>query len=268
MSIEEQYELFEAYLDNSMTVEEKVSFEVLLNNPEIKQAFEEYSAIQNEYVHLIQQRNKEEAFLANLKTIGKSHPASSTENNTSGDTSLVEKNQANAPKRGHLIATKTLKWVMSAAAVLVLGFFGYQNFFKPKQNMQQLFASNYDPEKLSVERGSPDDSLVSIVDVYNKQNYQQALPALINYSNAHPEDSHIKLAIANCHLALQDYGSAEKSLKHIILQQDVFQEKAEWYLAMLYLKQNKKEETIQLLKQFGEHHFYYKKSRMILKNLE
>jgi hypothetical protein len=55
MSREEQYELFEAYLHQTLSEEEASLFQELMKEDEHKKAFEEYEAIQNAYRHVVQQ---------------------------------------------------------------------------------------------------------------------------------------------------------------------------------------------------------------------
>jgi tetratricopeptide (TPR) repeat protein len=170
--------------------------------------------------------------------------------------------------RNKLHISKTLRWAMAVAAVFIIGFTSYEVFFNTKPSMQQMYASNYTAEKLSFERGNGDALLEKVVEDYNNKKYESVLPSLVNYATQHPENNNIKVAIGICQMETASYTEAEVSFNNLISQNDLFKEKAQWYLLMLYLRQQKKQEAVALLKQFTEGHFYFEKGKQILKALD
>jgi predicted negative regulator of RcsB-dependent stress response len=259
MSIEEKYEQYESYLDGSMSEEERNLFETSLENPDAKKEFEEYGRINSSFARMLQHEEKEKDFITNLQKIAKNY---SNESAKQVDLNETKSNQSNS-----LSFSKNIKWILSAAAVLLVAFFSYQQYFMHPQSMHDLYASNYTPEEISIERGDKNDSLEKIITLYQAKNYTQALEILTPYSKLHPEQANLKIVIAICKLETNQYADAEKELSAIINLNDAYKEKAQWYLAMLYLKQEQREKCISLLQTFNEHHFYYSKAKIILKEL-
>ena len=232
MSQEEKYELFESMLDNSLTKDEKLLFDEFMQNPEFKLEYEEYCAFQNEYAKLIKNQSAEHDFISNLKKIA-------AENNSANKNEIVNENKPQK-ESSKLTFTRNLKWILSAAAALILGFFGYQHFFNAKQSMPQLYASNFKLEPLSMERGNGDDSLEAILKVYNNKNYPAALPLLEQYNTAHVDNYNTKIALAISLMETNDNAKSESILKSIILENNAYKEKAQWYLGPELYKARKK----------------------------
>jgi hypothetical protein len=260
MSIEEKYELFESMMDKSLSAEEKILVDSLMRSQEFKAEYDEYCALQNQFMTMQKNEINEEDFISNLKKISSEHGSS-----TSNEMASEKLAQSGSTK---LTLIRNLKWLLSAAAILLIGFFGYQQFFTPQQSMQQLYASNFSIEPLSMERGTGDDSLETILKLYNNKQYQEALPLLKLYNGAHLENNNTKLAEAICLFQTDNYVQSETVLNAIITENNTYKEKAQWYLALNYLKQEKKAKIITLLKSFDTEHFYSDKAKAILKNLE
>ena len=259
MTIDQQYELFDAHLEGSLSADEQKLFDALMLDTEAKNNYETFCAIQKKYMDIVKNEEKEKDFVTNLKIIGKNYTA--TEANS------TIKQAENKPK-ATLGFTKNLKWVASIAAITILGFFVYTNLRTPKQDMQSLFASNYTVDNLSLERGSTEDSLTQIATLYNNKQYQEVLPLIKTYSALHPNNGNVKIALATCYLSANDFASTENTLNNLIAQQDVYTQKAQWYLAMCYLKQHKKDAAIALLSSLDAKHFYAEKAKQIVKELQ
>jgi hypothetical protein len=272
VSTEEKYELFEAYLDNSLSAEERISFDALMKDANNKIAFEEYKAIQDTFITLQKNESNEKDFIANVKNIASAYKNTASEDATENDEETISK-ASSIEKSTTQQATKTLgfskniKWTMGIAAALVIGLFTFKNFILPKQSTTELLAYHYNIDNLSLERGSANDSLEKIVSFYNDNKFQEILPMLQAYSSTHTENGDLKLAVAICNIEIKDFAKAEGLLQNIISEKSVYQQKAEWFLAMCYLKQNKIDECKTLLKSFEDDHFYKAKAKDILKAL-
>ena len=255
MSIEEKYELFEAYLDNSLNEDEQILFDTLMQDDVNKKEFEEYKNIQVQLAHVMNSEKDEKAFVQNVKNISASFK----------DEKLNERESTNKPT--WQISTNT-KWILSAAAVLLFGLFIGQQYFNTPTGMRELYATNYTPEELSIERGTNDDSLTAIAKLYNAHQYKEAIPLMQQFMTTHAENINLKIHLAICMMEIQDYPNAEQTLKNVIAENNLYKEKAQWYLAMLYLKQENKKELKALIHQFDKNHFYYKKGKEILNEME
>jgi predicted Zn-dependent protease len=275
MSTEEKYELFDAYLENSLNPEEQKSFEALLLDNSFKKEFDEYCQIQNAYISIIKNEKSENDFKQNLKSIAQNYIASKTTNDT--NETLADYVKAQEAKRNQFKThkkinpfsiTRNIKLGFAAAALIVLSVMVAPKLFAPKQDMQSLFAKNYEPEKISVERGANIDSVYTIATLFNAKKYAETKPILNSYLTTHPTDYRLKLVLAMCELEQNNYTSTETILQNIIADNNVHKEKAQWYLAMTYLKQDKKDKVCDLLHSFGTDHFYFNKGQEILKTIK
>lgn len=271
MSIEEKYELFDACLENKLSSEEQLLFDELMKDQASKKEFEEYRQVQLSYQKIVSNEDNETLFINQLKNIASQYKEDlnqqglSATGNTSVDAGMGNGNSGSKP---NLKVSRYIKWILSAAAVLMLGVFLMQSLFPEKKSLHELYAANYSVEKLSVERGENDDSLSKIVGLYNAGNYRSTTPLLQDYVNSHPVNTQLKLALAISYSEMNDDEQAERTLNEMIKLDNDYKEKAQWYMAMLYLKQGNQQKSSELLKQFGEGHFYYKKAQQILKMMK
>jgi hypothetical protein len=260
MLLEEKYELFEQQMQNTLTAEEAAKLQLLLKedaNAELE--MEEYIAIQEQLESMTQNQQFKKDFIGNLKYTAQQYPAS-----PSMATSLSA-NSEQAPKG--LTFSKNLRWIASIAALLVIGFFVFNNKQSSSKSMQELYASNYSIEPVSMERGSVQDSLQQIIELYTQKQYSQASPLLSVYCQAHPDKTDLQLANAICNLEQKNTPKAIELLQSIISSNTLYTEKAQWYLAMAYLQNGNKEKVNTLLQSFSKEHFYYAKAQSILQSL-
>jgi predicted negative regulator of RcsB-dependent stress response len=269
MSREEKYELFSAYLDHSLSESEQSELNTLLLDKEYKIEFDEFCNIHKSYQTIFEQKQKEVLFIENLKNIGKE----CNELNTSE--SILEKPYVSVP----LVATvkdkskgftffKSVKINLAASLVVLLSIYIYTLTQNASKSPSELFASNYEAAPISMERGLSNDTLASIVRLYNAKKYVEVTPSLTQYAASHLSNNDIQLALALCQMETNDFSASENSLTFLIQNDNEFKEKAQWYLGMLYLKQGQKENAIKLLESFTNEHFYYKKGKEILKSLK
>jgi tetratricopeptide (TPR) repeat protein len=257
MRIEEKYELFEAYLDKSLSADEQVAFDVLMQSDAEKKEFEFYCNMQNEYVKLQGIHHAEAEFREQLKQSAANVLA----------TNEVFTNQKAGANKNPFLKSHLRSMALAACLALIAGIFLFKDSFSGKDSTAQLLATNYQIEPLSAERGSTQDSLISIINLFNQKNYKQALPEINAYVKVHADDLDLQIAAAICNIELNDFAAAEQSLNTIINSDNLYKEKAEWYLAMCYLKQDKKKDCKDILQSFKADHFYKTKALTILKNL-
>jgi hypothetical protein len=275
MSIEEKYELFDAYLENSLSAEEKISFDTQLLDSSFKKEFDEYSQIQNAFISIAKNKESENEFIQNLKSITQNYTA--TETTTTKDETLENYVKAQEAKRElkkprekiNIFTFSRNKTIMAAAAFLLIGFFVSKIFLNtPKQSMQSLYASNFKIEPLSLERGGSQDSIFQIATFFSTKSYDSTIAYLQKYLSTHPNDSKLDMVKAMCYLEKNNFDSTQNILTGIINQNNSFKEKAQWYLAMTFLKQGNKSKVLEMCNSFEKQHFYYTKAQAILKTIE
>jgi hypothetical protein len=280
MNIETKYELFEAHLTNSLTAEEQILLDALLQDKAVQQEWEEYQNIQNQYKTIVKNEKEEQDFIGNLKEISKHYNSDanideSVPKNTPSDVEAYVNQQQtirDSQKPKHKInlfsVTRNFKLGIAAIILIVFGLYFYNMLNPAKQDMQSLFASNYTVDDLSLERGSANDSLENITALYNAKKYVEALPIIKEYSQAHMDNGNMKIALATCYFTANDFINTESTLQNLIDQNDAYKEKAQWYLAMCYIRQEKKQVAIALLSSFEKENFYAEKAKRILKELQ
>jgi predicted Zn-dependent protease len=280
MNIETKYELFEAYLDNSLTAQEQIAFDALMLDEATLAEFDEYKSIHNQYAKIVKNEKEELDFIANLKQISGQYndvvniDESAPKNTPSDLNTYVNQQQTISDSKKTIdkinlfTFTRNIKLGIAATILIVFGLYFYNNLNPAKQDMQSLFASNYTVDDLSLERGSANDSLENITALYNAKKYKEAFPIIKTYSQSHNDNGNIKIALATCYFEASDFVNTEYTLQNLIVQNDAYKEKAQWYLAMCYIKQEKKAKAIALLSSFEKDHFYAEKAKQILKDLQ
>jgi hypothetical protein len=240
-----------------------------------KKEFDEYCQIQNAYINITKGEANENDFTKNLKSIAQNYTANATTNTHEETLSeYVKKQEAKRdlkkPKQKLNIFTvhRNVKYA-AIAATIIIGFFVSKLFLNSsKQSMQSLYASNFKIEPLSLERGGSQDSIFQIATFFSTKSYDSTIAYLQKYLSTHPNDSKLDMVKAMCYLEKNNFDSTQNILTGIINQNNSFKEKAQWYLAMTFLKQGNKSKVLEMCNSFEKQHFYYTKAQAILKTIE
>lgn len=242
---EKLQDLMQAYLDGTLQEPELSDFKLQLqNNSEL------------------------EAEVAHLREIQTSMHALGAE-------SLLEATQdwereINEKKKNGNVRSLSIKRVLSiaagVAAVTAIIFF----LRKPDYTTTELFASYYEPyENLIISRGEGDDIILKrAMDAYDNHNYQRAVSLLQPYLEANPNERSAALYLGIAQMELSNYGEAESQLMEA-LNDPLYQQQADWYLALLYLRMDdvsKLSKTLEKIITMGDH-YKEKEAREILGSL-
>ena len=207
---DERYILFENYLSNELSAEEKTNFEKqLAEDPELATAFEIFKEL---HLHLENKfGNQEElkAFKKNLKSISKEHF------------------KAKKPK---VVAFKPWQYAIAASVAILVGLFVFQN-------INPSFDDYNNPEMATfIERGDVNENLKLAQDAFNAKNYKTAITyfeAILKESKS-PE---IQYFYAVSLLETDQFQKAEINLSDLRYGNSIYKNKATWYLALSKLKQ-------------------------------
>ncbi|MFM2387093.1 MAG: hypothetical protein RL660_1850 [Bacteroidota bacterium] len=256
MTKEERYEIYTGQLDASLSVEEQQQFATLMQSEEFAQEYRELESVYGVYAGITKQEEQEQALVATIKAARAANSDVATnikKNNT----------QSGGLKLSFSKGTKYAIGLAASLALIIAVYTGTQQSTSP----QDLYKEYYESPSLSVERGTNDDLLAKITQHYNAKQYAEAIPLLESYIALQPQDQKFLLALAICKLNTNRVAEAEKELQAIIASDTTFKQKAEWYLALAYLKNGDKEKAMALLKSFGPDHFYNAKAKAVLKEL-
>lgn len=172
-------------------------------------------------------------------------------------------------KDNKVIKPRFSMWRMVASIALLISvtYFGYQSFFT-QPDFSTLYADNYKtyPNTVyTITRSDSDNSLERQAFVaYETEDYQLALD---KFSQATPK-KYFNFYKAQSYLKLGKTTEAKNLFQKIIANKQQFTAEANWYLALIYLKEKNKEEAKKHLKNLINNYDYNKeKSKALLENL-
>ncbi len=207
---EERYILFENYLSNELSAEEKINFEKqLAEDSEFASAFEIFKELNMHLENKFGNEQELKAFKKNLKSISKDHFKT---------------------KKPKVVAFKPWQYAIAASVAILVGLFVFQN-------INPSFEDYNNPEMATfIERGDVNENLKLAQDAFNAKNYKTAIPyfeAILN-STKTPE---IQYFYAVSLLEDNQFQKAETNLSELKSGTSVYKNKATWYLALSKLKQ-------------------------------
>lgn len=240
---EEVYIVFEQYLQNEMTVEEKLNFENQIQNDTVlNERFELYKAA-NQFLETKFSKETED-FKANLKAISKE--------NTTKEVILGK------PK---VIALYS-KWFAIAATVVVF----ISIWFFMQNETPEYGNYNQHEKAYFTERSEGDIHLKAAQEAFNSGKYGKAITDFEKVSNEDfGDEAHLFYAISL--IEVNQFEKAEAILMEINKGTSVYKEKAIWYLGLSNLKQKKYEECKVILETLSNDAEDYEKAKRILKNI-
>lgn len=172
-------------------------------------------------------------------------------------------------------SNKWLKIILVSIALLLVLLFLYRNFNSTELlSSEALYANHYQVYDWNPNLRSDESQNIEIekaLELYSNKSYDQASPYLVSFVVENPNNIPARLALANCHLQQNAPKLAIPHLQHILTLDDVlFQDQANWYLALAYLKNGKKDEAKKILFQLtkDDKSDYQDNSKTILKGLD
>lgn len=236
---EELYIRFEHYLANEMTSEEKTIFEEQLRNDT---SFNESFTLYKETTQFLEHQFSKETidFKENLKSISNQH--------------FTEK------KETKVITFKPWYYAVAATIVVVIGM------WMMMQNDPSYSDFNQHETAVFVERSDSNENLKLAQEAFNNKDYKKAVAAFDKIQDFRKPELQYFYAIAL--IETNDFTKAELFLDQLRGGNSVYKDKATWYLALSYLKQDKKAECKSTLKEIPVDAEDYQKAQKLLNNLE
>ena len=207
---DERYILFENYLSNELSAEEKTNFKKqLAEDSELASAFEIFKDLNLHLGNKFGNQEELKAFKKNLKSISKEHFKT---------------------KKPKVVAFKPWQYAIAASVAILVGLFVFQN-------INPSFEDYNNPEMATfIERGDVNENLKLAQDAFNAKNYKAAIPyfeAILKVNKA-PE---IQYFYAVSLLEDNQFQKAETNLSELKSGTSIYKNKATWYLALSKLKQ-------------------------------
>lgn len=238
---EQLYIQFDDYLSNAMSDSEKIEFEkTLQSNKEINQKFELFKET-NQFLELEFSQGKAD-FKANLKQIATEHFSE------------------NKPKT-KVIPMFNRKWLSVAAAVVVM----FSLWLFNQSNSINYNDYNTYAEAHFVERSDVDENLLNAQNYFNAKDYKQAVTSFEKTDLEGKTEAQLYYAISLTET--ENYTKSEQILTEIA-HNKMYQNDANWYLALLMLKQEKQQECATYLTKINADFPQYDKVEELLKKLK
>jgi tetratricopeptide (TPR) repeat protein len=239
------YEYIDRYLHQELSPEEKMAFEQRLQTDvEFAEAYQLYSSIET-----TMQNNTEgdaTAFRESLQPLQKKYFTTESK------------------KKGKL---KRLIYIVIAAAAIFIFVFTLLPIGKPTSKTgEALYAeyAQYDKVDATIRGGSVDTIFAAAATLFNEKNYSEAI---VFFEKIKAEKPEAMFYAAVCQLEIKNYTTAINNLDVLINGTTAYREKAVWYKALAYLKQNNKQQGKQQLQLIKENSPYYEKATALLKQL-
>jgi tetratricopeptide (TPR) repeat protein len=150
-------------------------------------------------------------------------------------------------------------WLQVAASLSILALCAYLLWPRPA-DPKELFAEYFEPYPnviMPTVRGDlkGDTALKArAYKAYDLENYKEAIAL---FEEVDQKDEGVLLYLGNAYLANGDAARAIRLFEKVIAEYEVFDEQAEWYLALAWLRGGDKEEAVKTLGQIeseGGHH--------------
>jgi hypothetical protein len=238
------YEIIEKYLNKELSSTELDEFNKKLNTDDnFKQEVALYKevnlSLKNKYKNL----QKEEDLKVSLKGIGNKH------------FQKEEKSTKSIPLKSYFLR------ISSIAAILIISFF----LLKPQTSLYDQFAEHSNLE-IQV-KGDNDESLLNAAELYNTKSYTEVIPVFKEYLKSNPTDYEIQMSLGIALLETDKSKEAFLIFEIIYKQDNVFKNKATWYLALVNVKTDRKEIAKVYLESIPKDSFYAKKAKKLLNKL-
>jgi predicted Zn-dependent protease len=224
------YEMIQQYLEGELSGDALRSFEEQMrNDPALAEEVALYKGINEEMLLEAKSKKEEQALSINLEKLNE---------------------QYFKKQEGKVRRISRWWYAGAAAAAAVISILILRPFSDTSFNNEKLYA-HYSKEVDPLpggNRGNPADSLQGkAADLYNKQDYANALPLLRNLIADKPKETQLKLAMGICLLQTGQYDSSNIIFDEIAAGATIFKNEAVWYKALSSLKQNKLDECYRLL---------------------
>ena len=238
---EESYILFDQYLENELSNEEKLNFEKQLSgDTELASAFEIFKDLHLHLEHKFGKEQELKAFKKNLKSISAAHFKT---------------------KKSKVVAFKPWQYAIAASVAVLVGLFVFQN-------INPSFEDYDNPEMATfVERGDVNENLKLAQDAFNAKNYKAAIPYFegVLKVNKSPE---IQYFYAVSLLEDNQFQKAETNFSELQSGTSIYKNKATWYLALSKLKQKEYKSCKEILLIIPDDYEDYDQVQQLLNELD
>jgi hypothetical protein len=131
----------------------------------------------------------------------------------------------------------------------------------------ELYATNFSMETIDIVRGTENDSLDTMKQLLDAKQYEQCLPLLQQYYKSHNSNDNIGICMANSYSAIGKTKEAKEILYTILSKNNLYKEKAQWYLLLCALQDKNIEEVKSIYEQIPNQGYFKTKAKNIIAQL-
>ena len=231
------------YVEGDLDEAERLEFESLLTqDEELKQYLADYYDVHSSLQMELAEDNGRNALVETLQGLNREH-------------FTVEQ-----PKVVKL--SSYLKWISSAAAVLVIGLFIWSPW---KGDLYEQFHTA--PQMNVTERGAEVSELDKAAALFNDKKYAEAKLALAKLNTTDPANAMVAYYYGLSLIETNEVAKGRLLLEDLFKGQSVYKYDAAYVMAMSYLKENKKADTKFWLEKIPDGAVQYEKAQSLLKKL-
>ena len=242
---DQDYILFDQYLQKELSKEELSNFEERLKNDDnFKDSFNTYKELSIHLEHKFEGETEAIAFKENLQNISNQHFNKNTTEEKSNKFNIF-------------------KYAVAATVALLIGITAFNQLSNPSYTDY----NNHEAISLSV-RGEEDGLLKEAENAFNTKNYSEAENAFNKILEKTPSNLEIQLYKAISLIETNQFSEADELLFGLSETNSAYKTKAQWYWALSKLKQEDKETCIKILQQIPETAEYYKHAQKLLNKLD
>lgn len=242
---DQDYILFDQYLQKELSTEDLFDFEERLNNDKaFKDSFNTYKELSIHLEHKFEGETEAMAFKENLQNISNQH--------FNKNTTEEKPNKFNI-----------FKYAVAASIALLIGITAFNQLSNPSYTDY----NNHETISLSV-RGGEDSLLKDAEKTFNSKNYSEAENAFNKILEKTPSNLEIQLYKAISLIETDQFSEADELLWGLSETNSAYKNKAKWYWALSKLKQEDKDACVKILQQIPEGTEYYKHAQKLLNKLD
>ncbi|RLJ61451.1 tetratricopeptide repeat protein [Lacinutrix venerupis] len=247
---EEDYILFDAYINGELSDDEILKFQDKMDSDlEFSSNFNLYLDTTIFLQNTIRNEDETNAFKNNLNTVSENYF-----NKEKTTTKIV------TPKRKPF---NIIKYLAAACIALLVGFFVFNQFSDP------TYSDFNSHEPMTIVRSENNvKELIEATKAFNNKNYDKANSLLKKILDTDPNNSELQLYYAITNIELDNFKIADTQLNKIVVGKSVYKNRALWYSALSKLKQKDIDATIVYLKQIPEEADDFKEAQDLLDKLE
>jgi tetratricopeptide (TPR) repeat protein len=159
-------------------------------------------------------------------------------------------------------------WIIASIIVVALAILAILFFFREQTPPSYQQYAQHFPLSVTSQSGTTTETLTSLEEAFNQQQYSASIPLFESYIQENPDDPQVQLYYGIALLETNQIQKSRSVFQKIIQEGSLWKEDAQWYLALLYLKINQPEQLKTQLQDLSPNNRNYSHAKKLLNQLE